>query len=238
MHFFFSNTIDGVCGELNESESLHAIRVLRMQIGHEFLCANGKGTIYQCEVSEIKGKKLAFNVVYEIADLSKRNYTLHMAVAPTTNIDRFEWFLEKACELGIDEITPLICQNSERTKVNTERLERVLLAAAKQSMKSTLPKLNEVIRFKEFIETKGHPQTFIAHCKQGEKNYLYQAYNGGNTTLCIGPEGDFTLEEIALAENKGFKSISLGASRLRTETAAISACNIIHIWNETQSDSV
>lgn len=238
MHFFFSDKLDGVHGELNENESLHAIRVLRMQIGQVFLCANGNGTIYQCEISEVKGKTLFFKIISEIPDISKRNYSLHLAVAPTKNIDRFEWFLEKATELGVDEITPLICQNSERTRMNPERLERVILAAAKQSMKSKLPKLNEAVRFKEFVQSTINSQVFIAHCKPGEKSYLYAAYIGGNTTICIGPEGDFTQEEIALAESKGFKSIGLGKSRLRTETAAISACNTIHIWNETQSDSV
>ncbi len=166
-------------------------------------------------------------------DYGKRPFRLHMAVAPTKNIARFEWFLEKATEIGIDEITPLICEHSERVNIRIDRLQKIILSAAKQSLKTYLPVLNEPMKFDDFIRLNLPALRFVAYVEEHQTLHLKAAYQTGNCTVLIGPEGDFSKREMEAAFQNGFVPVSLGPSRLRTETAAIVACHTINIANET-----
>ena len=167
-----------------------------------------------------------------VPESGKRPFRLHLAVAPTKNIDRYEWFLEKATEIGIDEITPLICEHSERVQVRTDRLQKIILSAAKQSIKTYLPVLHEAVKFNDFI-TMNHPSArFVAYVEELQPLHLKSVYQSGDCTILIGPEGDFSKREMSNALETGFQSVSLGPSRLRTETAAVVACHIINILNE------
>lgn len=210
---------------LNEEESKHAIRVLRLAEGHAVYLVDGKGGQYRGIITHAHPKRTAITIEDFKPDYEKRNYYLHIAVAPTKNIDRIEWFLEKATEVGIDEITPIICEHSERKEVKPERLNKVMVAAMKQSLKAYLPKLNETVKLTDFLKKDGEPQKFIAHCADGEKRYLTDGIKvAGRYVILIGPEGDFSVPEIRLAVEAGYMPITLGSSRLRTETAALVAC--------------
>ena len=160
----------------------------------------------------------------------KRNYKLHIAIAPTKNIERFEWFIEKATEIGIDEITPIVCRFSERKIIKPERLERIINSAAKQSVKAFFPTLNPLCTFDELLQQSHAKGKFIAHCYDGDKKLLKKAIAGCDDMLIlIGPEGDFSKDEIEKATHAGYKQVTLGDSRLRTETAGIMACATIAI---------
>jgi 16S rRNA (uracil1498-N3)-methyltransferase len=223
MQRFYSTDITEDRGTLDENDSRHAIKSLRMQMGDNLEVVDGMGNIHFCEIENANAKKCQCKIL-ETEIEGPSPYTLHMAVAPTKNIDRFEWFLEKATEMGITEITPLLTANSERKLVKPERLERILVSAMKQSLKSRLPRLNPMVSFKEFLDQNHKGDTLIAHCEQGEKVAINKLDNpNSDYTICIGPEGDFRPEEITLAHEKGFKALSLGNSRLRTETAALVA---------------
>jgi 16S rRNA (uracil1498-N3)-methyltransferase len=162
----------------------------------------------------------------------KQNYFLHIGIAPTKSMDRFEWFLEKAVEIGIDEITPVFCAHSERIKMKTDRLQKILISAMKQSLKAYLPKLNEPSDLKSLLLKDLKGQKFIAYCESGEEDELQRVYRRGeDAVILIGPEGDFSSEEVSIAEKKEFIPISLGKSRLRTETAGIVACHTILLMN-------
>ena len=175
-------------------------------------------------------KKCRLSILNVQKEDRRKNYWLHVAIAPTKSISRFEWFLEKATEIGIDEITPLLSEHSERKVVKFERSEKILISAMKQSQKAFLPKLNELTSFNEFIQKNSEKQKFIAHCNDGEKNHLKNAIQkGNNMVILIGPEGDFSLEEVLEAKEKGFEEISLGDERLRTETAGIVACHTVNL---------
>lgn len=165
-------------------------------------------------------------------DYGKRPFRLHLAVAPTKNIARFEWFLEKATEIGVDEITPLICEHSERVQIRIDRLQKIILSAAKQSLKTYLPILNEPMKFDAFTRSNLPASRFVAYVEEHQPIHLKTAYQNGDCTVLIGPEGDFSKIEMDKAFQQGFKPVSLGTSRLRTETAAIVACHIINIVNE------
>lgn len=221
---------------LNEEESKHCIRVLRLTIGDKIILIDGKGGWYEAEISDDNPKRCTVTISLSKKEFGKRNFHLHIAIAPTKNMDRLEWFTEKAVEIGIDEISIINCQNSERTVVKTERLNKVAVAAIKQSLKAYLPKINEVMDLKKFIASTINfaGQKFIAHCYEGEiKPHLKSLYQQDKDTLIlIGPEGDFSVEEVKMAVGNGFKEISLGSSRLRTETAALYACATINILNE------
>ncbi len=227
---------EGFYYTLVEEESKHAIRVLRLSIGAKVILIDGNGGRYEAEISDDNPKRCTVKITQTTLEFGKSKFNLHIAIAPTKNMDRLEWFTEKAIEIGIAEISIINCQNSERTVVKAERLNKVAIAAIKQSLKAYLPKINEVIDFKKFIvSTKDFTgQKFIAHCYQGEiKPHLKSLYQQGNDVLIlIGPEGDFSLDEVKLALANGFKEISLGSSRLRTETAALYACTTINILNE------
>jgi len=165
-------------------------------------------------------------------EYGKRPFSLHMAVAPTQNIARFEWFLEKATEIGVDEITPLLCEHSERVSIRVDRLQKIILSAAKQSVKTYLPVLHEPAKFENFIRLNHSPSRFVAYVEEHQSKHLKTAYKSGNCTILIGPEGDFSKSEMESAIHQKFEPVSLGPSRLRTETAAIVACHIINIANE------
>lgn len=238
MHLFYTPdiTFDTKLYTLSEDESKHCVRVLRMKEGDHIHLIDGKGSFYDAVIADANPKHCTVSIQSIQADEGKRSFFIHIAVAPTKNTDRLEWFLEKSTEIGIDEITPMECEHSERAVVKTDRLNRVITAAMKQSMKAFHPQLNELKRFKEVImqskEFEG--QKFIAHCRPGDdKLPLKQAYKkGSNAFVLIGPEGDFSIDEVKLATEHGFIPISLGSSRLRTETAAVVACHTINLLND------
>ncbi len=233
MHIFYIPGIDGNEILMNEVESKHAVRVLRLNQGDKVKIADGAGSFYTAEITEPNPKRCKLSVISIQKEYEKRPFYLHMAVAPTKNIDRFEWFLEKATEIGIDEITPLLCEHSERKVIKPERLEKILVSAMKQSVKAYLPKLNSMTGFDKFILQNRPGQKFIAHCHDADLQHLKdKATKGSDVTILIGPEGDFSLTEVSSAKDAGFTEISLGKSRLRTETAGVAACHIVNLANE------
>lgn len=206
---------------LNEEESKHVVRVLRMVEGDQLAILNGKGDRFVCQISEPHPKRCSVNII-ENSQTPKPNYSIHIALGPTKQMERIEWFVEKATEIGITEITFLQSVNSERVKLKLDRLERKAISAMKQSHRQYLPKLNGLVDFKSFI--KDNPNGLIAHCYDGKKNSIQNSYESTNCPILIGPEGDFSMEEVTLAKKAGYKTITLGNNRLRTETAALYAC--------------
>jgi len=233
MHIFYTPDITQNTYTLNEEESKHCVRVLRLAVGSIVNLVDGKGGFYTAEITSDNPKKVSLSVLKVETEFHKRNHYLHIAVAPTKNIDRTEWFLEKATELGIDEITPIITDRSERRIVKEDRLNKVITSAVKQSIKAYHPKLNEAISFADFLKEPFEGDKLIAHCiDNGEKQYISNLVNPHQKYLIlIGPEGDFTPDEVDLALNKGFKALTLGDNRLRTETAALSVCFEINYLN-------
>ena len=233
MQLFYAPDISGKTYTLNEEESKHCIRVLRLTTGDEITLVDGKGGLFQTRIIAPEPKRCQVEVVESTFEFEKRSYYLHVAIAPTKNIERFEWFLEKATEIGIDEITPLLCEHSERKVINNERLEKVIVSAMKQSIKAYAPKLNTLTPFKQFIQAQDPKSTFIAHCQTKGLHHLKNELNSINKiTVLIGPEGDFSPEEVSKALALKIKEISLGNSRLRTETAGIVACQIVNLIKE------
>jgi 16S rRNA (uracil1498-N3)-methyltransferase len=190
---------------------------------------DGKGGFYKAEITVADSRKCRLQIVSSEQKEKQHNYYLHIAIAPTKNMDRFEWFLEKATEIGIDEITPIICEHSERKIIKKERCNRILLSAMKQSLKFYLPKLNEAITLKDFLKQDFEGNKYIAHCEEGNKTELRVENIEPRTLILIGPEGDFSTSEIEIALQNQFKAVSLGTSRLRTETAGIVAVHTINI---------
>ncbi|WP_282637118.1 16S rRNA (uracil(1498)-N(3))-methyltransferase [Sphingobacterium thalpophilum] len=236
MQLFFTPDIDPSLKNfvLSEEESKHAIRVLRMNSGDRLHLIDGRGGLYEAEVIDPHPKRTVLSILKVEEDFQQPRYHLHLAVGPTKNIDRIEWFLEKATEVGIQEITPIICEHSERKEVKLDRLNKVIVAAMKQSLKAYLPKLNPAISFRQFLSRLPveDVQKAIAHCVESDKKYLDQIFQPGqHYIVLIGPEGDFSVEEIELALQAGFQPISLGEARLRTETAALAACLEISLLN-------
>ncbi len=232
MHIFYTPDIVAEAYTLSEEESKHAVRVLRLQVGDEVVLVDGKGGYYQARILEASPKRTHLQVFQTQQDFGKRNHYLHIAVAPTKNIERMEWFLEKATEMGIDEITPIICERSERKEVKLERLNKIITSAVKQSIKAYHPQLNEAISFKKLLDQPFEGQKLITHCMDHEKSSSKQIIQTNKRYLVlIGPEGDFTPTELALAKESGFLPLSLGESRLRTETAALAACFEINFLN-------
>lgn len=214
-------------------ESRHIVRVLRKKEDAILHITNGKGFLFDAKIIIASDKKCVAEII-EIQEKPKPwNYYLHIAIAPTKNNDRIEWFLEKATEIGIDEITPIICSNSERRIVKLDRFEKIIQSAMKQSLKFTLPKINEPIKFNDFINQDFEGTFCIAHCEEQDKNLLKSVVNPSEkTTILIGPEGDFSSQEITKALEKNSIPISLGKSRLRTETAALVAVQSISFINQ------
>lgn len=216
----------------NKEESRHIVRVLRKKEGDVLHITNGKGILFFAEITFANDKKCTTSVIKFEQKEKQRDYHLHIAIAPTKNIDRLEWFLEKATEIGIDEITPIICKNSERKIVKTERLEKIIQSAMKQSLKYTLPVLNKPIKFSDFLEKDCNSTVFIAHCEPTEKKTLKEVVLGSKITILIGPEGDFSSDEIKKSITKKHIPITLGKSRLRTETAGIVAVQSISFLHQ------
>ena len=218
---------------LSEEESQHAVRVLRLQAGDELELVDGAGGYYKAVISNPHPKHCEFVIKETFTEFGKRNYRLHIAIAPTKNIERLEWFIEKCTEIGIDEITPVICRFSERKIIKPERLEKIIVSAAKQSLKAYFPILNPMCSFRDFIQQTTVSQKFIAHCYEQDKQLLQRVYQKSfDAVILIGPEGDFSPEEVQAAIQHQFHPVSLGSSRLRTETAGIAACHTVALMNE------
>ncbi len=217
---------------LSEEESKHCARVLRLQTGARVKLIDGKGNFYSAEITDAHPKRTQLEILAVEPDFNKRNHYLHIAVAPTKNIERLEWFLEKATEIGIDEISLIICQRSERKEAKIDRLVKIITAAMKQSIKAWHPVLNEPSALSKLIAAPFEGQKFIAHCETGTKLALNESLEAeGRYLILVGPEGDFTPKEIDEALNNGFNAITLGNSRLRTETAALEACFEVNFLN-------
>ena len=216
----------------NKIESKHMVRVLRKKEGDLLYITNGDGCLFTAKISIANDKKCIVSILDSTKKSKPWSYTLHVAIAPTKNNDRFEWFLEKATEIGIDEITPIICDRSERKVLKLERMQKIIESAAKQSLKYHFPKLNEPIKFEDFINTHITGKLFIAHCEDLKKVSLQsQCKTKDRITILIGPEGDFAPLEINKAIAKEYQAITLGESRLRTETAGIIATHTVSIIN-------
>ncbi len=221
---------------LPEEESLHCAKVLRMKAGEPILITDGKGMFYDAVVSLPHQRHTSVEIVSQTIVQKSWKPHIHIAFAPTKNMDRTEWFVEKATEIGIDTLTPLLTRYSERKEIKPARIEKILVSAMKQSQKAFLPVLNPMIPFGEFIRQSFSGQRMLAHCHEGDKKLLSQAYNRGEDVLIlIGPEGDFSEQEVELALENQFSPISLGESRLRAETAALVACHSIHLLNSDAS---
>ena len=231
MRIFFTTEISGQYVDLPKDESRHIVQVLRMKEGEYLLVTDGKGSWYTCELKEASSKKCRLKVLEQEEVGTERSYYLHLAVAPTKNIQRFEFFVEKATEIGVDRITPIITDNAERKVVKKDRMERIAVAAIKQSKKAFLPVIDDVIALKDFDQPDENTDIkLLAHCAEGSKSTIAEQIQGKNRILImIGPEGDFTQREISELIQKGFEPIHLGKSRLRTETAAIAACHSVNL---------
>lgn len=234
MHLFYTPDIAPTHPQyfLNEEESKHAVRVLRLEVGAEVQLIDGKGGLYTAQIKDAHPKRTILQITNVVTGYNKRNHYLHIAIAPTKNLDRLEWFLEKATEIGIDEISLIICQRSERKEAKIERLNKIITSAIKQSLKAYHPVLNEPIAFNKFLTQPFDGQKFIAHCEDSEKtNLSLELQKQGRYLILIGPEGDFSPVEIDAALHNGYKAITLGESRLRTETAALEACFEVNFLN-------
>jgi len=233
-HLFYHPDIDENTAtfSFDAEESNHLVKAMRKQAGDIVHVTNGRGWGFEAEITENDPKKCTLEVK-QTRRYAKRNYYLHMAVAPTKMNDRYEWFLEKAMEIGVDEITPVFCTHSERKQVKPKRFQKILIASLKQSLQYYLPKLNEAVALEDFLDRPYQGLLFIAHCRESERYTLKRkALADHKVTILIGPEGDFSEEEVHTATKKGFTPISLGNNRLRTETAAIAACHTISLINE------
>lgn len=219
----------------NKDESRHIVKVLRKNVGDLLELTNGRGEFFQSQIETVNQNRCDV-ILTTLKQQKPLSYKLHLAVAPTKINDRFEWFLEKATEIGISEITPIYCNNSERKKIKPERFEKIIQSAMKQSLNAFLPRLNPPVTFSEFIKnmSKSSFEKFIAHCETGEKKSLKSSLQSGKDVLIlIGPEGDFDSSEIETALKNKFLPVSLGESRLRTETAAVVACHSVAFINES-----
>lgn len=243
MQLFYSNTINSDSSQFtfDKIESRHIVKVLRKKEGDNLFITDGNNSLFKVTILIASDKKCTVKIDTVEQKENPRNYHLHIAIAPTKNNDRLEWFLEKATEIGIDEITPIICKHSERKVVKHERLEKVLVSAMKQSLKFQLPKLNAAISFSDFInQQQQEGELFIAHCEETDKKSLKSELNSRfdskklkqQITILIGPEGDFSYEEISTAIKKKYTPVTFGESRLRTETAGVVAVQSVAFFNE------
>jgi len=234
MQIFYAPDITSDVFTLNEVESKHIIRVLRMTKGDNVRLIDGKGNLYEGIIENPDQKSCLIRITGIIRDFEKRNYNLHIAISPLKNPERFEWFVEKSVEIGIDEITPLLCKNTEKQSVKPERINNIIISAMKQSLKATGTKLNTPCSFNDFIRSINTGTGMIAHCNESfSRSKITDAYSKGeNAIILIGPEGDFCEEEIKRATANGYKNVHLGMSRLRTETAGVAACHSIYFINQ------
>lgn len=233
MQLFYTQNIKDQEAYFEGEEARHIIQVLRYQAGQTIQFIDGKGHFYTGTLTQISKKNCIASIQNIRAAYNDRPYSVSIAIAPTKNINRFEWFLEKSTELGINRVIPLKCERSVRKQIRNDRLEKIILSATKQSLKAQLPELMPLTEYKSFLNEEFSGQQFIAHCEETQKDLLSKKYQTGrDVTILIGPEGDFSPSEIALALKAGFEPVSLGESRLRTETAGIAACHTIHILNQ------
>jgi 16S rRNA (uracil1498-N3)-methyltransferase len=234
MQLFYNPTINETLTSFvfDKEESRHIIKVLRKKESDTLHVTNGLGYLFTTEITIASDNKCTVKIV-SFEKQEARKFHLHLAVAPTKMNERYEWFLEKATEIGIQEITPIICEHSERKVIKIDRFQKILESAMKQSLQYYLPKLNEPIGFNQFVKTQNSGQLFIAHCEETDKKSLKnELKTNGDATILIGPEGDFSVKEIQQAIAANFIPVSLGATRLRTETAAIVACHSVVFKNE------
>ncbi len=234
MQVFYAPDITGDTYILDDKESKHIIRVLRMKKGTSVRLIDGKGNLYEGAITDPDPKKCAIKIQSVTRNFEKRNYRLHVAISPLKNPERFEWFIEKSVEIGIDEITPLICRNTEKPGIKPERIRNLIISAMKQSLKAGNTILNTPCLFGEFVNNKHQGAKMLAHCDHNaERKGISEVYEKGNdAVILIGPEGDFSEEEINMGVSKGFIPVHLGNSRLRTETAGVAACHSIYFINQ------
>lgn len=234
MQLFYSNNLKNGQLTFDENESKHIIKVLRYKTGKIIHVTDGSGNMYTARIINDSPHQVIASVTGTVSSIIKHNYYLHIAIAPTKNQERMEWFVEKTVELGIDEISFLICEHSERNKINQERLGKIALAAMKQSFKTITTKINEPVSYNDFIGTRFNGNKYIAYFdrEQSIKSMAKNYNKGENALILIGPEGDFSKKEILLAAENEFIPVSLGNSRLRTETAGITACCWIYSANQ------
>ena len=241
MELFYTNNItQNREALLNEEESRHCIKVLRHKRGDTINFVDGFGGLYTAEIVSDKEREVRLKIMEYNPEYEKRNYYLHMAVAPTKNIDRYEWFIEKAVELGVDEITPIIGEHSERKLFKQGRGERIILSAMKQSLKAKLPKLNDVTTVSQFLHDNSSTDNIIklfGHCRDGERHSFVEVLSSVNTPnlhiiMMVGPEGDFSVAEIEHALRGGFTAVQMGTSRMRVETAALAAVSGVYLLSE------
>jgi 16S rRNA (uracil1498-N3)-methyltransferase len=231
MELFYCPEISGSEIILPEEESRHCIRVLRLRKNDAIYLTDGKGMMCRALLAEADPLKTRVKIIETKTDYGKREYRLHIAVAPTKNPERFEWFLEKATEIGIDEITPLICSRSERETVNSKRGERILISGMKQSQRAYKPVLNPVSKLENVLSRVNTGSKIITHCNTSDLPLISRKFDGGAPVIIlIGPEGDFTKEEVEAASAKGFAEASLGPFIYRTETAGIMACHAFNLY--------
>lgn len=227
MAIFYQENIDEL--KLSETEAHHAVKVLRKKVGDKIQLVTGKGILVDAEITATDKKNCEYKII-QSTQFEEPTPKIHIAIAPTKNMDRYEWFAEKAVEIGVSEITPILTENSERKKLKLDRLQNILVSGMKQSKNYFLPKLNELTSFPDFIKSVRETQKYIAHCETEESQHLIKLINTNQDILImIGPEGDFSNNEIQLAVKSGFKECSLGNSRLRTETAGVVACEICNL---------
>jgi 16S rRNA (uracil1498-N3)-methyltransferase len=234
MQIFYAPDLTGDLYFLDENESRHCIKVLRMGKGSPVKLIDGKGNLYEGIIRDADPKKCTISITGSFPGFEKRDYHLHIAISPLKNPDRFEWFVEKSVEIGVDEITPLICHNTEKTGIRADRINNLIISAMKQSLKATGTTLNPVRSFSDLISDKGKEKRIIAHCNGSvERRKISDIIAAKEDVLIlIGPEGDFTEEEVRKATGSGFFSVHLGRSRLRTETAGVAACHSVYFINQ------
>ncbi|TGE06010.1 16S rRNA (uracil(1498)-N(3))-methyltransferase [Hymenobacter fodinae] len=228
-HTFYAPDLTTPVYTLPEDESKHAVRVLRLTAGDAVELVDGRGGVYEATVETADAKRCRLRVVQE-HQVPRRPYTVHLAVAPTKNLDRMEWLVEKATEIGVERFSFLRSARSERRELKLERLEKIAVSALKQSGQAWLPEFSELTDFAKFLPTIAGEAAFIAHLEEGDRTPLSQvAATGSTCCILIGPEGDFTPQEIEAAFAQGIRPVTLGSSRLRTETAALAAVHTVHV---------
>lgn len=235
MELFYAKDIEGSLVQLDQEESGHCVKVLRHRPGDSINIIDGKGSLYRCTLLDANPKAATAHVESEEPGFGAHPYHLTMAVCPTKNLDRFEWFAEKATEIGVDVIAPVIGEHSERKVIKTERIDRIVLSAAKQSLKGAVPQVDQAVSVRQFIENAPEDALkLICYCFEGEQlrqsaSEVLEGSKSERICILIGPEGDFSLEEAKLALSRGWKPVHLGASRLRTETAAVVATTAVYL---------
>ena len=235
MEFFYSNNINDSIIKLDSIESRHCIKVLRKKEGDNIYVVDGKGNLYKGNISAIGKKDCQVKIQKVINDYGSNDYYIHIAISPIKNHDRLEWFVEKSVEIGVDEISLIKCNRTIRHSIKLDRLHRTALTAMKQSLKAKIPKINNVQTFDDFIHNCDSKNKFICHLEQGDKSSLFtfkkDIKKNKNCSIIIGPEGDFDFQEIDKAKNSNFLPVTLGDSRLRTETAGLVSCHLLNIIN-------